>query len=168
MSLFLPETTVYSAPQISQDFFFSKVSQNKKMNLPPSGEIDSKPKQLRIFRYGTRDSYVTRCTVLRTVHVHSPDHLTILLRFGSMSQRTFHHSGGKIALYFHGNLKKKALKKKLMSMYFPMQDFCFLWMQCEWKCSTSWSHSFLPTGNTLLITMKSTVPWLSLIPPAQF
>lgn len=108
VSLFLPETTVYSATQISQDFFFSKVSQNKKMNLPPSGEIDSKPKQLRIFRYGTRDSYVTRCTVLRTVHVHSPDHLIILLRFGSMSQRTFHHSGGKIALYFHGNLKKKA------------------------------------------------------------
>lgn len=108
VSLFLPETTVYPASQISQDFFFSKVSQNKKMNLPPSGEVNSKPKWLRIFRYGMRDSYVTRCTVLRTVHIHSPDHLAILLRFGSMSQRTFHHSGGKTALYFHGNLKEKA------------------------------------------------------------
>lgn len=111
VSLFLPETTVYPAPQISQDFFFSKVSQNKKMDLPPSGEVDSKPKDSEFsdMAWGTAtwQGYLLRY-LLRTVHIHSPDHLTILLRFGSMSQRTFHHSGGKIALYFHGNLKEKA------------------------------------------------------------
>lgn len=43
----------------------------------------------------------------------------------------------------------------LMSIYFPVQDFCFLWIQGEWKCSTSWRGSFLPKGNTLHWTQLS-------------
>lgn len=50
-----------------------------------------------------------------------------------------------------------------MSMSFTMQDFCFLRTQCEWKCSTLRSFSFLPTGSVLLTTMDSPVTWISLL-----
>lgn len=50
-----------------------------------------------------------------------------------------------------------------MSMAFPTQDFCILWLH-EWKCSNLWSCSFLPNGNELNSHLAQPPPFFTIIP----
>lgn len=137
------------------------------MTLQPSGEVDITLKRFRFFRRGHKGQLCHNMYCAKDCEHHkslrSPQHL---LRFGSMFERTFLHSGGRLStLEFHCSFSKESSANEHM---LPSARVLFPVDQREWKCSTSWRGLFLPTGSTSLITVNSTITWIRLLPSEQF
>ena len=109
-SIFLLKAPVCPDPQIPRDFFPPKVSQNKNMNLQPSGEIDSTLKRFKLLRYGHKGQLCHNVYCAKDCEHHKyPRSPQYLWRFGSVSVRTFHHSGGRVTtLDFLCNFSERA------------------------------------------------------------
>lgn len=70
-------------------------------------------------------------------------------------------SGGRISyFYFHGNLNGNRLW--LLSLCFSRAGFPFAIGPMWAGMSTLWSYTFLPTGNSSLVTVNPLVTWLDL------